>query len=268
MGYWNKFETYLNGCYGYKRDIPHWMKLAKEYAYVLETGNGSDLVTVVDYKRLHIMKILSHLSRFLGIYPYWKSIIQNYNLKWKDRDDDFALFEKININDMIAYLQKVIKSTPRNIANTFIFTTLTGLRLIEACKSIKLIKNGTKDYYSDELGILEHFRFKELFIHKTKKAFISIADQDLLEIARHSYEEYEGIKSTLRKIGLQCKLGYGRKVFGTYLKQAGIETEFIDILEGRVGSTVFAKYYYRPDFLEATNKITKILQKLEARILP
>jgi len=58
---------------------------------------------------------------------------------------------------------------------------------------------------------------------------------------------------------------YCRKIFGTYLRQNGIESEFIDVLQGRVPQSVFAKHYYRPD--QATiDKTRKLITELNTRL--
>lgn len=56
---------------------------------------------------------------------------------------------------------------------------------------------------------------------------------------------------------------YCRKVFATFLRNAGIEAEIIDLLQGRISQSVFVKHYYKPDLNEiATNKIKPILNSL------
>ena len=47
---------------------------------------------------------------------------------------------------------------------------------------------------------------------------------------------------------------YSRKIFSPYLRQyAGIESEIIDLLKGRIPNTVFTKHYFRPN-LQQYNK--------------
>ncbi len=56
---------------------------------------------------------------------------------------------------------------------------------------------------------------------------------------------------------------YCRKVFATFLRNSGVEPEIIDLLQGRIASSVFVNHYYRPDIKEIiTNKIKPVLDTL------
>lgn len=58
-------------------------------------------------------------------------------------------------------------------------------------------------------------------------------------------------------------LYYCRKVFATYLRNKGIEPEIIDLLKGRISSSVFVNHYYRPDINEIiTKRIRPVLDEL------
>jgi len=167
---------------------------------------------------------------------------------------------------MLDYIKKAIEVLPADCGNTFIVATLLGLRADEVCKAVTLLKQDTKDYHDKELGILEHYRFKDLFIRRTKKACISIVDDELLSMAKQSCDSREAINSRLKRMKLPMNLKYCRKVFGTWLRQHGIESEFIDVLQGRVPATVFAKHYYRPD--PATiDKVRLLLKELKATLV-
>jgi hypothetical protein len=51
--------------------------------------------------------------------------------------------------------------------------------------------------------------------------------------------------------------------FASYLRNKGIEPEVIDLLQGRISSSVFENHYYRPDINEIiTKKITSVLDEL------
>jgi len=66
------------------------------------------------------------------------------------------------------------------------FMAVTGLRYEEAVNAWNLIIELTRqgklsDYYVENRQVLEHFRFREIFIRKSKKAFISFASKDIDE---------------------------------------------------------------------------------------
>jgi hypothetical protein len=48
------------------------------------TGDASSLVVLSYDKRIHVMKSLTTLSKFLGCYDEWKKIVEKYQLKWSD----------------------------------------------------------------------------------------------------------------------------------------------------------------------------------------
>jgi len=63
---------------------------------------------------------------------------------------------------------------------------MTRLRLTEAidCYNliIQLAKEGKlNEYYNEEKGTLEHFKFKEIFLRKNKKVFVSLVPKELVE---------------------------------------------------------------------------------------
>src|SRR5690606_16795915 len=71
---------------------------------------------------------------------------------------------------------------------------------------------------------------------------------------------------TKRRIAL--KMNYGRKIFATYLRNKGVEPEIIDLLQGRIGSSVFVNHYYRPDIREIiTKKIKPVLDELRKELI-
>ena len=56
------------------------------------------------------------------------------------------------------------------------FACLTGLRPAEAVESVRLIndKEAFPKYYNPKPQALEHFRFPDIFLRQTKKAYISL----------------------------------------------------------------------------------------------
>ena len=66
-----------------------------------------------------------------------------------------------------------------------------------------------------------------------------------------------------RNLSMQMK--YCRKIYASYLRQAGIESEIVDLLQGAMPrALVFARHYFRPNaeykdrvLLDAVNKLQK-----------
>ncbi len=51
------------------------------------------------------------------------------------------------------------------------------------------------------------------------------------------------------------------KIFATFLRNEGLESEIIDLLQGRIPNSIFVRHYYRPGltkFDEVRNKLDKL----------
>jgi intergrase/recombinase len=141
-------------------------------------------------------------------------------------------------------------------------------------ESVKLINNdvdkNTSLYYKPERNALEHFRFPDIFFRQTKKAYISFVSPEILEIAtglriRKPLPTYNDIRLACWKIGLKCDMRFCRKIHASHLRQSGIESEIVDLLQGRVPRTVFARHYFTPS-LDYRAKALCALDKLRRDI--
>jgi intergrase/recombinase len=245
---------------------------AKKYSHILTNGNAQEILSLPNEKRIHIMKALSSLSKFVGCYERWRNIINNYQLKWSN-DNTLDIFKNIIVDQdksydsMFEWLKNFIHllGINKEYKNILLFATLTGLRPSEALQSIKMIKDDIQYYINKNAMLLEHYRFHQYFIRKTKKAYISIVNETILDLAKnsaslHSYRSLiSGIKRNNSNYNVHTK--YCRKIFATYLRNNGIEQEIIDLLQGRIPKSIFVRHYYRPD-LERFDEIRKLLDRL------
>ncbi len=240
---------------------------AKKYYYILSGEKISDLLSLNGEKKNHVMKSLALLSKYLGCYDKWQQIRQRHQLKWSN-DDAFSSFNhildnKTNYSSMITWLKNTIHVLPKDYANILVYCTLTGLRPNEACMSIKLIHEDLNKYLNKTSTTLEHFRYPEIFIRRTKKAYISIVTKEIIDLALNSgMHNYDAIKRIMMKRNLEMNMSHCRKIFATHLRINGIESETIDLLQGRIPKSVFARYYFRPDlnYSNLRNIIDSILE--------
>lgn len=120
----------------------------------------------------------------------------------------------------------------------------------------------TPKYLNIDVGVLEHFRYPKHFIRNTKKCFISVVDDETLEIAKASRSfDYQGIRIEFRRRKAAFAMRYCRKLFATYMRKY-VDTELADLLQGRVPTSIFAKYYNRPNYLDELQKIHSCLPEL------
>jgi hypothetical protein len=217
------------------------------------------------------MKALSTLSKYLGCYDRWKDIKERYQLKWSNGDslETFSMFTngEQNYTSMINWLKNCCSKLSSSYSNILLFNTLTGLRPDEACKSIQLIQKEEDNYVRNDLMILEHYKFPDTFIRRTKKAYISILTYSILELAKQSVNcGYNALRLAVKRKKLDMNMSYCRKIFATYLRNQGIEQEIIDLLQGRSPKTVFARHYFKPNFTDEKQEVTVCLENLYREI--
>jgi len=100
--------------------------------------------------------------------------------------------------------------------------------------------------YYKEGSIPEHFRFKERFVRKSKKAFISFVPQSLIaEITRSSPLGSNVLPCRLKRKGMRQRFGDVREFYASFMLKYLRQPE-IDFLQGRVLSSVFMRNYFNP----------------------
>jgi hypothetical protein len=168
------------------------LRYAKGFSNILENGDASKLLQLPPNKRLHVMKSLSSLSRFLGCYDTFLQLRQRYGLKWSTGTENLDVFERFfddskSLDTMLQQLKEAMQALPKVYRDIFLFSTLTGLRISECLNCIRLIKDPEtfKTYYSQERMCLQHYMFPKIFIRRTKAAYITIADKEMLQIAQN-----------------------------------------------------------------------------------
>ncbi len=212
----------------------------------------------------------------MGCYDVWKDIVQRYHLKWSDSNKSIKVFNAIfqgegnNYSSMLRWIKEVVSVLPKDYQNIILFNTLTGLRPNEAQKAIWLIKTKETEYVDKDRGILKHYQFPETFLRHTKNAYLSIINDDIVEIARSTPDKEQylvGLRKRVIKNNYKMNMYYCRKVFATFLRNKGIEPEIIDLLQGRISSSVFVNHYYRPDINEIiTKRIRPVLDELRKEL--
>ena len=76
-----------------------------------------------------------------------------------------------------------MKKLPQQVGNVLLHNVLTGLRPSENLLCIRLVHTDYDDYVNEELGILENFRYPEFINRKTKRSYITVYDDSILQVA-------------------------------------------------------------------------------------
>jgi intergrase/recombinase len=130
-----------------------------------------------------------------------------------------------------------------------------------------MVQNSGK-YYKQERQCLEHFRFPEIFLRKTKKAYISFVTPEIVQnMKSHAMhiQSYNAIRLACRRKGINMDMRYCRKLHGSWLHKEGIPSEIVDFLQGRVSTSVFSRHYLTPQ-KNLKDKVLDVLDKLQKEI--
>jgi len=253
---WAGFETWLAGAFRRKQASER-RNYARQFGHCLLTRNLSELRTLTDDKRCHVLKALSALAKFLGVYDDFKQLVHNYGLKWGGKSADDVVIARLTKNvrgDEIYVWMRRVKLEFAEHKDFIDFMAATGLRYVEAIESWNLIGQLTRaghigEYYKEERQILEHFRYKELFIRKSKKAFISFVPKDLVEkIAAGQRLSVDLLPNRIKRKGLKLRFGDIRELHGSVLTKHLTQPE-IDFIHGRISTNVFMRNYFNPAWI-------------------
>jgi hypothetical protein len=130
-----------------KRTAGDRLRYAKHFAHVLETGNAQDLLQLPSLdKRIHAMKALAALSKYLECHDTWLAIRQKHSLKWSTGNESLDTFERFfgdgkTFDTMLQRVRQARQELPTSYSDIFLFCTLTGLRSSEALACIRLVKD-------------------------------------------------------------------------------------------------------------------------------
>jgi intergrase/recombinase len=257
-----------------ERTVKDRLRYAKKFCYCLLKKDFGELNMFSDSKRTHILKALSNLAKFLGMYEDFKMLVRNYGLKWSDgKAEDLILSRIANTErnrDVIEWVRTVKLQIPK-LSVFMDFIIVSGLRLEEAVRSYNLIidlaKEGKlREYYDFETETLQHFRFKRFFIRRTKKAFISFIPKRLIEkIGKQEKLTRFQIDNWIRRDNqLKSRFSDIREYWATYMTKWLTRPE-IDFLQGRVSANVFMQHYFNPALIsDLKERVFNAVREIQA----
>jgi len=257
----------------YAKDL---MRYARNYYDVLQDPRRiSEIAVLSKDKRRMVMSTLANLSKYLGCYEKWKTLVKTYGLKWEKKVSLDIVLDIMNTNlqDCWIWLKQVLEKISREYGCVLVFTALTGLRPGEAINSTKLISNlydmgRLSDYLNRELLMLEHFRCGDLFLRRCKNAYISFITPELLELIT-TYKpriRYSALDTKINRFGFPTKTKQLRKYYATMLREY-LPTEAVDLLQGRINQSVFLRYYYKPFLQDIREKTLRGIKPLQQELL-
>ena len=271
---WSGFREWL--LRDHKRYVAQYMvSYAQKFQSCLTSGDLSVLLELSPGKKRLVMSSLSALAKYLGIYEYWKRLIRQYQLKWGEGSKDAIIIARLtrvkNPDEVFEWIKTVKKERP-DLTVFMDFIAITGMRLVEAVESynliIKLSREGKlSEYYDSEKEVLEHYKFKELFLRKKKKLFVSFIPK---EFVKRITEEFEltryGVQTAIKRRGLPLRFGDIREVHGTLLSRYLSESE-VNFLHGRISGSVFMTNYFNIAWItDLKQRVFKGIAEIENKI--
>jgi hypothetical protein len=273
------FEQYLKA--QKRRNVRQVLCYAQRYHKVLETGDASALASLSSGAlRRHAMEALTAYAKYAGSYEEWCQIRKSYSLKWTNGDESLQAMHKffsdeLNFDVMLQRIKEMIAKTPTWIGQIIKFACVIRLRPSEVLESVRLINNisgntrinPSSSYYNPQRQTLEHFRFPEIFIRQTKKAYLSFVTPEMLDIVHqvNNVPTIGAITKVCHRRHTRMDMHLTRKIFASYLRQEGIQPEVVDMLQGRVSPSVLTRHYLVPKPL-FKEEVLQALEKLQQQL--
>jgi intergrase/recombinase len=166
------------------------------------------------------------------------------------------------------WYQKALAVLKENERLYLRFMLLSGVRAMEGVKAFNLIvelgPKYTEEYYNCETRFLEHFKYPKLFLRRSKNIYVSAVPRKLLdEISMSTRISYNALDKRLDRAGLPMRIKQLRSFYATKMREMGLLSEQIDLIQGRVGKSIFLQHYFKQDAKSLSNQILQLLPMIE-----
>lgn len=178
-------------------------------------------------------------------------------LKWSNGSSEDIIIRRFTKSQDSAHIISWMKSVKETIpiSSTFLdFVAVTGIRFVEAINSYNLIidlkrEGRLLEYYNAGRELLEHYKFKDIFMRKGKKVFISFVSRDLIERISNSNKLTKiTLENRIKRSGLTLRFGDVREYWASYMTKHLRQPE-IDFCQGRISTSVFMRNYFNPAWI-------------------
>jgi hypothetical protein len=250
------------------------MFYARRYGDLLASGRLAEVAGLRG--RRMILSALSNLSKYNGEYPRFRQLREASGLRWSEGSGDSVFFRLYSGEEAATavdgWLDVVKGAVPWDVWFPIAFLSLTGMRTSEGVDSLNLVATRGLDSYLDMklgVGVLQHFMYPSMFLKRTKKVYISVIGDALLRELRewHSGTTYSKLRSCVKRRGLECNFYGLRRLYATNLRMAGLQSEVIDMLQGRLRTSDFVKSYLRYDMKETLGRVRDVMAVHEKKLL-
>jgi intergrase/recombinase len=241
---------------------------AKRYHSLLN-GNLRELDFFSKGKKNNVLRALIVLSKYVGVYEQFKARIKSYGIKCERQNSLQSFLRIFNAKaGLIEWLKATFKVLDDSYATFMRFALISGLRRTEAINSFNLIielskKGELSKYYNSELESLEHFRFENMFIRRTKNVFFSFVPKDFIKkVAECKPISFNALRKRLERRGLNVRINELRDFWATFMVRHGLIREEADLLQGRIGISIFMRHYFSPAIKDLKERTLKAIAEM------
>ena len=260
-------------------------KYAKEYAKMLYRYwvkyssilmNPSELFDIPISIRGNVLKAMVCRSKYLGCYKEFTDSIKNHGIKWT-QEDSLTSFNRIfnnnNHNGLSEWYTKALSILADHEKLYLRFMLLSGVRKEEGLKSFNMLvslQSKFTEYYNMDTGFLEHYKYPKLFLRNTKNVYVTAIPIEIVkDIANSKTVSVSTIRKKLNKHGLGLRIKELRSFYATTMRNLGLLSEQIDLVQGRIGKSIFLQHYFKQNPKPLSHKIIRLLPRVEnALIIP
>jgi hypothetical protein len=237
-------------------------------------GNLAELEAFSKTKRGAILRALVALSKYSGVYVQFKQRMKDYGMKWEGYDN-FESFMRILQNrnpGTLEWVKKCLSSFDETYKTFVLFAVISGMRRSEVINSFNLIvalgKQGKlSEYYNDDLQTLEHFRYEKLFLRGRKNVYFSFIPKEfVVKTSQYSKVSITTLKRRRLEHGLPGKFREVRDYFATFMLQHKLLQEEVDVLQGRIGRSMFMKHYFSPEIKDLRDRTQAAVQQMLSQV--
>jgi intergrase/recombinase len=104
-------------------------------------------------------------------------------------------------------------------------------------------------------------------MRRSKNVYVSVVPKELLrKISRSNRICYNAIDKRLDRAGLPMRVKQLRSFYATKMREMGLLSEQIDLIQGRGGTSNFLQHYFKQDATSLSDKILELMPNLEVTL--
>jgi len=233
-------------------------------------GDFGELESFSKSKKNTVLKSLIALSKYLGVYREFKLRMTDYGVKFEQTSSVDAFLRMMNAkHDILDWVSDALECLDESQGLFIKFKMLSGIRTGEAIDSFNTVielnqKEKLNEYYNAELNALEHFKLPDLFLRGKKNVFFTFIRRDFVQkIAVSKTISYESLRKRLWHSGLNVRLNELRDYYATFMVQNGLIREEVDLLQGRVGKSMFMQHYFSPNIENLRDRVLTAVDRIQ-----